>query len=97
MGRLVLALMVVACTLPISTVVNYVVPDPYMDEIFHVPQAQRYCKGDFNTWDPMITTLPGLYYASLAYIAPLFPGMQWTGKARCRFNNCSDGHVSGLH
>lgn len=89
MGRLVLALMVVACTLPISTVVNYVVPDPYMDEIFHVPQAQRYCKGDFNTWDPMITTLPGLYYASLAYIAPLFPGMQWTGKARSFQEACS--------
>jgi len=40
MGRLVLALMVVACALPISTLVNYVVPDAYMDEIFHVPQAQ---------------------------------------------------------
>lgn len=22
--------------------------DPYMDEIFHVPQAQRYCKGKFK-------------------------------------------------
>lgn len=89
MGRLVLALMVVACALPISTLVNYVVPDAYMDEIFHVPQAQGYCKGDFNTWDPMITTLPGLYYVSLAYIAPLFPGMQWIGKARTFQEACS--------
>ncbi|KAF8932809.1 hypothetical protein BGZ58_006778 [Dissophora ornata] len=38
-----------------------VVPDPYMDEIFHVPQAQRYCQGDFWTWDPKLTTPPGLY------------------------------------
>ncbi|KAM3581390.1 glucosyltransferase [Umbelopsis sp. WA50703] len=40
--------------------VNSIVKDPYMDEIFHVPQAQRYCKGEFWTWDPMITTPPGL-------------------------------------
>jgi len=30
-----------------------------MDEIFHVPQAKRYCEYDFDTWDPKITTLPG--------------------------------------
>jgi alpha-1,2-glucosyltransferase len=29
------------------------------DEFFHIPQAQRYCKGDY-TWDPKITTPPGL-------------------------------------
>lgn len=23
-------------------------PQPYMDEIFHVPQAQQYCKGNYN-------------------------------------------------
>ncbi|KAF1997543.1 glycosyltransferase family 59 protein [Amniculicola lignicola CBS 123094] len=40
------------------------VPDPYMDEVFHVPQAQRYCKSDF-TWDQKITTPPGLYIVSL--------------------------------
>ena len=22
-------------------------PKPYMDEIFHVPQAQKYCNGEF--------------------------------------------------
>lgn len=22
--------------------------EPYMDEIFHVPQAQKYCQGKFN-------------------------------------------------
>lgn len=43
----------------LALLVSHVVPDPYMDEIFHVPQAQRYCKGDM-TWDPMITTLPGV-------------------------------------
>jgi hypothetical protein len=40
-------------------VVNYVQPTSYMDEIFHVPQAQRFCKMDLS-WDPMITTLPGM-------------------------------------
>ncbi|CDZ98588.1 Alpha-1,2 glucosyltransferase/transcriptional activator [Phaffia rhodozyma] len=40
-------------------------PDPYMDEIFHVPQAQRYCTGDYFTWDPKLTTPPGLYILSV--------------------------------
>ncbi|KAF2709339.1 glycosyltransferase family 59 protein [Pleomassaria siparia CBS 279.74] len=40
------------------------VPDPYLDEVFHVPQAQRYCNNDY-TWDPKITTPPGLYLLSL--------------------------------
>uniref|UniRef100_A0A7R9U9B9 Dol-P-Glc:Glc(2)Man(9)GlcNAc(2)-PP-Dol alpha-1,2-glucosyltransferase n=1 Tax=Pinguiococcus pyrenoidosus TaxID=172671 RepID=A0A7R9U9B9_9STRA len=37
-----------------------------MDEIFHAAQTQQYCEGDFTTWDPKITTFPGLYYAGLA-------------------------------
>ncbi|KAG9200128.1 glucosyltransferase [Epicoccum nigrum] len=36
------------------------VPAPYLDEFFHVPQAQKYCAGEY-TWDPKITTPPGLY------------------------------------
>ncbi|KAK6994773.1 Dol-P-Glc:Glc(2)Man(9)GlcNAc(2)-PP-Dol alpha-1 2-glucosyltransferase isoform X1 [Biomphalaria glabrata] len=35
-----------------------------MDEIFHIPQAQQYCRSNFSHWDPMITTLPGLYITS---------------------------------
>ena len=31
------------------------------DEIFHIPQTQRYRDGDFQYWDPAITTPPGLY------------------------------------
>ncbi|THH20999.1 hypothetical protein EW146_g451 [Bondarzewia mesenterica] len=35
------------------------------DEPFHVPQAQRYCDGDWTYWDPKITTPPGLYVLSV--------------------------------
>jgi len=35
--------------------------DPYMDETFHIPQAQKFCKKQYNAWDPKITTFPGLY------------------------------------
>lgn len=36
------------------------------DELFHIPQAQRYCLGKYSLWDPKITTFPGLYlYSSL--------------------------------
>ena len=38
--------------------------EAYMDEIFHIPQAQKYCQGHFGEWDPKITTFPGLYISS---------------------------------
>lgn len=69
-----MALIVGLWVIPISILVNRIVPEPYMDEIFHIPQAQQYCNGNFKSWDPMITTPPGLYYLSLAHIASLFPG-----------------------
>lgn len=37
------------------------------DEPFHVPQTQRYCKGNFVEWDPKITTFPGLYLIGAAW------------------------------
>ncbi|KAK7512180.1 glucosyltransferase [Phyllosticta citriasiana] len=40
------------------------VPEPYLDEVFHVGQAQAYCAGEFGKWDPKITTPPGLYLLS---------------------------------
>ncbi|KAK6435303.1 glucosyltransferase [Oleoguttula sp. CCFEE 5521] len=46
------------------TAVNSIVPDPYLDEVFHVPQAKQYCDGRFLPWDPKITTPPGLYFIS---------------------------------
>ncbi|XP_059161332.1 putative Dol-P-Glc:Glc(2)Man(9)GlcNAc(2)-PP-Dol alpha-1,2-glucosyltransferase [Physella acuta] len=48
--------------------------DPYMDEIFHVPQAMQYCSGNFSSWDPMITTLPGLYLSSFVMLLPFAMG-----------------------
>ncbi|XP_048410334.1 dol-P-Glc:Glc(2)Man(9)GlcNAc(2)-PP-Dol alpha-1,2-glucosyltransferase [Stegostoma tigrinum] len=56
---------------------------PYMDEIFHVPQAQRYCGGRFSEWDPMITTLPGLYLVSTGIIKPVSWLMGWTETVVC--------------
>ncbi|KAG1757259.1 glycosyltransferase family 59 protein [Suillus lakei] len=44
---------------------NAVVTEPYMDEPFHVPQALTYCRGEWSTWDPKITTPPGLYMLSV--------------------------------
>ena len=36
----------------------------YMDEVFHVPQAQAYCQGQYWVWNKKITTFPGLYLFS---------------------------------
>ncbi|KAF8851649.1 hypothetical protein BDZ45DRAFT_717315 [Acephala macrosclerotiorum] len=41
--------------------VTEIVPDPYLDEVFHIPQAQAYCVGVYDVWDPKLTTPPGLY------------------------------------
>jgi alpha-1,2-glucosyltransferase len=38
---------------------------PVQDEIFHIPQAQHYCEGRFEVWDPKLTTPPGIYLLSV--------------------------------
>ncbi|KAK3352264.1 glycosyltransferase family 59 protein [Lasiosphaeria hispida] len=47
--------------------VDHHVPEPYLDEFFHIPQAQTYCEGRYWDWDDKITTPPGLYLLSVAY------------------------------
>jgi len=32
----------------------------FQDEPFHISQAQAYCRGEFLSWNPKITTPPGL-------------------------------------
>ncbi|KPI41219.1 Dol-P-Glc:Glc(2)Man(9)GlcNAc(2)-PP-Dol alpha-1,2-glucosyltransferase [Cyphellophora attinorum] len=44
--------------------VNLEVPCPYLDEVFHAPQAQTYWEGKWTEWDPKITTPPALYVFS---------------------------------
>lgn len=36
-----------AILLKISAAINEIQTVPYIDEIYHVPQAQEYCKGNF--------------------------------------------------
>lgn len=47
----------------VSAIVNY----QFIDEIFHYPQFKVIEGGDYQTWDPKITTPPGLYYLTAAY------------------------------
>ncbi|PYI08170.1 phospholipase D/nuclease [Aspergillus sclerotiicarbonarius CBS 121057] len=49
--------------------INAVVPEPYLDEAFHVPQAQAYWAHKWTHWDPKITTPPGLYLWSYVLCA----------------------------
>ncbi|OMJ25952.1 putative Dol-P-Glc:Glc(2)Man(9)GlcNAc(2)-PP-Dol alpha-1,2-glucosyltransferase [Smittium culicis] len=48
--------------------INKLVPAPYMDEVFHAGQVQAYCRGDYFSWDPKLTTPPGLYFVSLIFV-----------------------------
>nr|XP_032629634.1 dol-P-Glc:Glc(2)Man(9)GlcNAc(2)-PP-Dol alpha-1,2-glucosyltransferase-like isoform X3 [Chelonoidis abingdonii] len=56
---------------------------PYMDEAFHVPQAQAYCEGLFQQWNPMITTLPGLYLMSVGIVKPAVWLFGWSRSVVC--------------
>ncbi|KAL0853151.1 hypothetical protein ABMA27_012911 [Loxostege sticticalis] len=44
-----------------------------IDELFHIPQGMAYCERNFTVWDPKITTLPGLYLVSAAFLGSYFP------------------------
>ncbi|XP_043944324.1 putative Dol-P-Glc:Glc(2)Man(9)GlcNAc(2)-PP-Dol alpha-1,2-glucosyltransferase [Protopterus annectens] len=57
--------------------------DPYMDELFHVSQAQKYCDGKFTEWDPMITTLPGMYLMSVGMLQPVVWLLKWKQSIVC--------------
>ena len=56
--------------------INKNIPDPYLDEVFHVGQAQAYWRGQWTKWDPKITTPPALYVFSwvLNTVLALLPG-----------------------
>ncbi|OAY24834.1 dol-P-Glc:Glc(2)Man(9)GlcNAc(2)-PP-Dol alpha-1,2-glucosyltransferase isoform X2 [Manihot esculenta] len=97
MGRLAVALIVSLWLIPTSILVNQTVPEPYMDEIFHIPQAQQYCKGNLWSWDPMITTPPGLYYLSLSHVACLLPGMFLVQKVSSFAELCSTARLRSLN
>ncbi|OOQ85951.1 Dol-P-Glc:Glc(2)Man(9)GlcNAc(2)-PP-Dol alpha-1,2-glucosyltransferase [Penicillium brasilianum] len=53
------------------TKINAEVPEPYLDEVFHIPQAQAYWAHQWSHWDPKLTTPPGLYLWSYALCAIL--------------------------
>ncbi|KAA0146651.1 hypothetical protein FNF27_01508 [Cafeteria roenbergensis] len=50
----------------VAAAANRAVPEPFMDEAFHVPQTQAFCQGRFDVWDQKITTPPGAYLAAAA-------------------------------
>lgn len=84
-GRAILLLCIGLSFGLLSRFVNEIVSAPYMDEIFHIPQAQIYCHGLFHKWDPKITTPSGPYMfaffvanlpnLTLSYLDQWIPGL----------------------
>ena len=72
-----------AMTAAVLALINTTVPDPYMDEVFHVPQAEKYCSGNFTHWDNKITTLPGLYLLSIGILRPLGSALFGSPESLC--------------
>lgn len=67
LGLLFFGVFIVACAVTFN-LVNEKVTEPFIDEIFHIRQCQKYCAYKFNEWDSKITTPPGLYLLGLAYV-----------------------------
>lgn len=67
-----------------SSVDDDIYTDVRQDEVFHVPQAQKYCEGRFNEWDDKITTPPGLY----AKLPLTELCMRRTSLTRCAVDTC---------
>ncbi|OAQ90118.1 glucosyltransferase [Purpureocillium lilacinum] len=84
-----------AACLAWSRVVSREVPEPYLDEVFHIPQAQKYCEGKFREWDDKITTPPGLYLFSV-FLPQLCGklGIDW--QFRCDATSLRAGNVVSL-
>ncbi|KFD56889.1 hypothetical protein M514_02146, partial [Trichuris suis] len=60
-----------ATSVAIQLLFNKAVPFPFIDEKFHFDQLHNYCDGNFTYWNAKITTPPGLYVLSLAYVRGL--------------------------
>ncbi|KAL2620768.1 hypothetical protein R1flu_000973 [Riccia fluitans] len=88
-GSLILVILLLLLTVPAAQLVNTGVPGGYMDEEFHLNQVEHYCRGDFSYWDPKITTFPGLYLASVAYVEILLPGADYLGYGDSLSDLCS--------
>ncbi|VVC97152.1 unnamed protein product [Leptidea sinapis] len=43
-----------------------------IDELFHIRQGKAFCEQNFTSWDPKITTLPGLYLVTSLYNSLVF-------------------------
>ncbi|KEY68113.1 hypothetical protein S7711_05522 [Stachybotrys chartarum IBT 7711] len=76
------------------SVVSELVPEPYLDEFFHIPQAQKYCQGSFEEWDDKITTPPGLYILSI--ILPGIVRKGQDGSIGCDVGSLRAVNVAGL-
>jgi hypothetical protein len=50
--------------------------------------AQQYCRGDFVTWDPKITTFPGIYYLGSAYAWASYLLLSWAGASLVGVSCC---------
>ena len=67
------------------------------DEWFHVPQTQRYCRGDFQHWDPKITTFPGLYLLAAPYARAVAYLQSYVAPEGAEQEACGTGRLRSIN
>ena len=60
-------LLVILFTFLTYALSTHYVTHKFIDEIFHISMVEQYYSGDLRTWNPKITTPPGLYYLGLVW------------------------------
>ncbi|CAR21868.1 dolichyl-P-Glc:Glc(2)Man(9)GlcNAc(2)-PP-dolichol alpha-1,2- glucosyltransferase [Lachancea thermotolerans CBS 6340] len=72
---------------------NSVVPYQFIDEVFHVKQTIQYIGGNWKTWDPKITTPPGLYVLGWLNYKWLRLLTSWSSLTILRLTNLFGGMI----
>ena len=96
---LVVALLTAVVGLWVHQLFAIEVPEPYMDEVFHIPQAQAYCRRfpavGSVPHDPKITTFPGVYLVSA--LASALTRVSMDMKLEDLGGECSVGFLRGVN
>ncbi|SCV00023.1 LAMI_0G02366g1_1 [Lachancea mirantina] len=70
-----------------------VVPFAFIDEVFHLGQTVQYINGNWKSWDPKITTPPGLYVLGWIQYKLLHGFVAWSPLTALRLLNLFGGLI----
>ncbi|CEP63132.1 dolichyl-P-Glc:Glc(2)Man(9)GlcNAc(2)-PP-dolichol alpha-1,2- glucosyltransferase LALA0_S07e03092g [Lachancea lanzarotensis] len=86
-------ILLIICGLCFHVLTTRTIPYLYIDEVFHVSQTIQYINGAWSSWDPKITTPPGLYVLGWFNYRVMRALTSWSTLAILRLTNLIGGTV----